>query len=181
MKHLRKTCAFLLTLSFFCSLFVFPSTALEVNPQVADSVLQLGNSTSLQYALMDGDTVKVSGHAGVYSKTEDRPLTNGTMYGIGSVSKIYTTAAVMKLVESGTLSLDTPVTKYLPEFKMADPRYKDITVRMLLNHSSGLWGASHSGGFLFEDTSSTAKRRASRPTSKPKAKGRSGGVQCILQ
>lgn len=157
MKHMRKICAFLLTLSFLCALLVFPSSALEVNSQVADSVLQLGESTSLQYALIDGDSVKVSGHAGVYSKTENRALTNENMYGIGSVSKIYTTAAVMKLVESGKLSLDTPVIKYLPEFKMADPRYKTITVRMLLNHSSGLWGSSLGSGFLFEDSSSTAK------------------------
>ncbi|CAN4037412.1 hypothetical protein KMBAHK_KMBAHK_12475, partial [Dysosmobacter welbionis] len=37
------------------------------------------------------------------------------------------------MAEDGKVSLDAPVTQYLPDFKMADERYKDITVRMLLN------------------------------------------------
>ena len=56
----------------------------------------------------------------------------GTLYGVGSVSKMYTTAAVMKLAEEEKLSLDAPVTAYLKNFRMADPRYTKITVRMLL-------------------------------------------------
>jgi len=70
--------------------------------------------------------------------TGDSEITPDTMYGIGSVSKMFTTAAVMKLAEQGKVDLDSPVTKYLPDFKMADGRYKKITVRMLLNHSSGM-------------------------------------------
>ncbi|MFR8331867.1 MAG: serine hydrolase domain-containing protein [Oscillospiraceae bacterium] len=53
---------------------------------------------------------------------------------------MYTTAAVMKLAEAGSLALDTPVKTYLPDFKMADERFAEITVRMFLNHSSGLDG-----------------------------------------
>ena len=78
------------------------------------------------------------------------------LFGVGSVSKIYTTVAVMQLAEAGKLDLDQPVVKYLPNFKMADPRYKDITVRMLLNHSSGLMGSSMGSGLLFDDACSTA-------------------------
>lgn len=40
----------------------------------------------------------------------------------------------MQLVEQGKVDLDKPVTTYLPYFEMADPRYKDITVRMLASH-----------------------------------------------
>ncbi|HCA17337.1 MAG TPA: hypothetical protein DEO64_09435 [Alcaligenes faecalis] len=36
--------------------------------------------------------------------------------------------------------LETPVYRYLPDFRMADPRYQPITARMLLNHSAGLRG-----------------------------------------
>ncbi len=75
----------------------------------------------------------------------------GGLYGIGSVSKMYTTAAVMKLVEAGKVKLDSPVTAYLKDFKMADSRYTKITVRMLLNHSSGLMGTSSTNAFLFND------------------------------
>ncbi len=80
----------------------------------------------------------------------------GDLYGIGSVSKIYTTVAVMQLAEKHKLSLDAPVTRYLPDFKMADPRYKQITVRMLLNHSSGLMGSSFANAMLFDDADPTA-------------------------
>ena len=67
------------------------------------------------------------------------------------VSKIFTTTAVMQLVDQHRISLDAPVTQYLPEFRMADPRYRQITVRMLLNHSSGLMGSSLENGLLFDD------------------------------
>ncbi|MCM1988897.1 serine hydrolase domain-containing protein [Oceanirhabdus seepicola] len=49
----------------------------------------------------------------------------------------------MKLVEMGKVDLDIPVVEYLPRFKMRDERYKNITVRMLLNHSSGLPGSNY--------------------------------------
>ena len=80
----------------------------------------------------------------------------GDIYCIGSVSKIYTTVAVMQLAEAGKLDLDKPVAQYLPSFKMADPRYKHITVRMLLNHSSGLMGSSFGSALLLGDASEEA-------------------------
>ncbi|MCR5249480.1 MAG: beta-lactamase family protein [Lachnospiraceae bacterium] len=64
------------------------------------------------------------------------------VYCLASVSKVYATAAVMQLVDRGLVDLDVPVTEYIPDFKMADPRYKDITVRMLMNHTSGILGTT---------------------------------------
>lgn len=107
--------------------------------------------TSVQYALIDNGEIVISGHSGVYSKDSSTALTDETMYGIGSVSKIFTSVAVMQLAEQGKIDLDTPVFKYIPEFKMKDARYKKITVRMLLNHSSGIMGTSLSNAMLFED------------------------------
>ena len=66
--------------------------------------------TSVQYAVMTEGEITESGQAGVYSKTEDRALTADTLYGIGSTSKMFTTAAVMKLVDAGKVDLDAPVT-----------------------------------------------------------------------
>ncbi|NRY55912.1 serine hydrolase domain-containing protein [Clostridium acetobutylicum] len=108
-------------------------------------------STSVQYALIDNGKIVLSGNAGVYSKEDNKPVTADNMYGIGSVSKMFVTTAVMKLVDEGKIELDAPVTKYIKEFKMADGRYKKITVRMLLNHSSGLMGSSFSNAILFGD------------------------------
>ena len=112
--------------------------------------------TSIQYAMMDGGEIVESGVGGVYSKRENRLLTTENLYGIGSTSKMFTTAAMMRLADLGNVDLDCPVTDYIPEFTMADERYKDITVRMLLNHSSGLMGSTYGNGFLFDDADTQA-------------------------
>ena len=111
--------------------------------------------TSVQYALMEDGVIVLEGQAGVFSQETKAAPTKDSMYGIGSVSKMYTAAAVMQLVDEGKVDLDTPVVTYLPEFKMADKRYKDITVRMLLNHSSGLMGSTFSNTMLFGDNDSS--------------------------
>ena len=73
---------------------------------------------------------------------EDSPAWVDDLYNIGSVSKIYVTAAVMKLVQEGRISLDEPVQRYLPDWRLADESCGEITVRMLLNHSSGIPGTN---------------------------------------
>ncbi|MEK4358355.1 serine hydrolase domain-containing protein [Paenibacillus sp. FSL M7-1455] len=108
-------------------------------------------TTSVQYALIDGGTILASGQTGLNDPARKIPLTKDTMYGIGSTSKMFTTAAVMKLVDEGKIDLDTPVVKYITDFTMKDERYKQITPRMLLNHSSGLQGSSLGNAFLFND------------------------------
>ncbi|MCR5331812.1 MAG: beta-lactamase family protein [Lachnospiraceae bacterium] len=92
----------------------------------------------------DADSVTVSAP----EKNDDEYI-----YCVGSVSKVYVTAAVMRLVDEGKVSLDDPVTGYLPDFKMADERYRDITVRMLMDHTSGIFGTDQIGTFLYEDNS----------------------------
>lgn len=73
------------------------------------------------------------------------------LYGIGSTSKVIVTAAVLQLEERGQLSLDAPLTEYIPEFIMADSRYTEITPRMLLAHTSGLPGSTLNNAMLLGD------------------------------
>ncbi|WP_430107620.1 serine hydrolase domain-containing protein [Paenibacillus lautus] len=108
-------------------------------------------TTSLQYALINGGEIVVSSQTGKNDINDKIPLTSNTIYGIGSTSKMMLTAAVMKLVDEGKIDLDVPVVKYMPDFKMKDNRYKQITPRMLLNHSSGLLGTSTSNATLYGD------------------------------
>ncbi|PEJ40134.1 serine hydrolase domain-containing protein [Bacillus wiedmannii] len=108
-------------------------------------------TTSVQYALIDNGKLTLSGQAGKNDMEGEQPLTKDTLYGIGSVSKMYATAAVMKLADEGKVDLDAPVVNYVPDFNMKDVRYKRITPRMLLNHSSGLQGSTLSNAFLFND------------------------------
>ncbi len=131
-------------------------TALTVDERV-QLLLDAGvGITSIQYAMMDSGEIVESGVGGVYSKQENRLLTTENLFGIGSTSKMFTTAAMMRLADQGKVDLDRPVTDYIPEFTMADERYQDITVRMLLNHSSGLMGSTYGNGFLFDDADTQA-------------------------
>ena len=101
---------------------------------------QYGGAQSLQYALWQDGEIVLTGQTGTFSRSENRLMTG----------------AVMQLAEDGKVSLDAPVTRYLPDFKMADERYKDITVRMLLNHSSGILGTGLSDAMLFGEASTRA-------------------------
>ena len=72
------------------------------------------------------------GLANIETKT---PITNTTTFDLASCSKQFTAMAIMMLAERGKLSYDDPLTKFFPEF----PAYASkITVRHLLNHTSGL-------------------------------------------
>ena len=82
---------------------------------------------------------------------EDSEARVDDLYNIGSVSKVYVAAAIMKLVQEGKVSLDGPVVKYLPDWKLADGRFRDITLRMLLNHSSGIPGTNLHDHLVLEE------------------------------
>jgi D-alanyl-D-alanine carboxypeptidase len=84
----------------------------------------------------DGDEVW-RGAAGVADVATGRPVTADLRHRVGSVTKTFTAAAVLQQVESGQLGLDTPIGRYLPRLVPGE-RGDAITVRMLINHTSGL-------------------------------------------
>jgi CubicO group peptidase (beta-lactamase class C family) len=97
-----------------------------------------GKTGSAAVAIMDNGVMVYSEGFGAADREQNIPVDRSTVFNISSISKVYCATALMLLVDEGKIELDKPVTAYLPEFTMADERYKDITVRMLLNHSSGL-------------------------------------------
>lgn len=75
------------------------------------------------------------------------PVTEETLFQIGSITKTFVALLILRLVEEGKLSLDAPVRTYLPEFRVADETAAaGATIRHLLTHSSG-WA-----GDFFRDT-----------------------------
>ena len=66
----------------------------------------------------------------------DIPITSKTVFDVGSVSKQFTAACVFLLEQQGKLSIDDPIQKYLPEMPIF--RNETVTIRNLLNHTSGL-------------------------------------------
>ncbi|MFJ8519475.1 serine hydrolase domain-containing protein [Lysinibacillus xylanilyticus] len=131
-------------------------------------------TTSVQYALIDNGKLILSGQTGKNDMNGKQPLTKDTLYGIGSVSKMYAAAAVMKLVDEGKVDLDDPVVHYVPDFEMKDERYKRITPRMLLNHSSGLQGTGYGNSFLFKDNDTYAHDNLLRQLSNQQLKADPG-------
>ncbi|MEE8101031.1 cell wall-binding protein Cwp20 [Clostridioides difficile] len=138
------------------------------------TLLSKYGAVSAQYALIDNGKIEISGNGGVYSKQDNKNLNKDNMYSIASISKMFTTTAVMKLVDDGKLNLDTPVVKYIPEFKMADDRYKEITPRMLLNHSSGLMVSSFKNTILLADNDSYGHDNFLKELQKQRLKAKPG-------
>jgi CubicO group peptidase (beta-lactamase class C family) len=75
--------------------------------------------------------------AGHYGTDDPRPVDPTTIYDLASLTKVVgLTTACMILVSDGSLDLDTPVQRYVPEFR--GPHKRQVTIRHLLTHSSGL-------------------------------------------
>ncbi len=102
---------------------------------IAAAVIERGESAGMAVAVVRGrDTLLFKGYG--QSDIENRvPVTAGTVFRIGSVTKQFTSAAIMQLVEHGTVGLDDVSTKYLPRFPTHGRR---VLVRHLLNHTSGI-------------------------------------------
>jgi len=77
---------------------------------------------------------------GCADREKKRPATPETIYGIGSISKLFTSIAVLQLRDQGKLRLDDPVVKHLPWFniKQTYPDGPPVTIHGILTHSSGL-------------------------------------------
>ena len=116
--------------------------AIEEGRSAARELLEQGAS-AVAIALVSPDRTIWSEAFGVIDRESGRAATDGTMFGIGSVSKMLAAIAVMKLVDRGVVDLDAPVVKYLPAFRMASAGYEKVTVRMLLDHSSGFPGTDY--------------------------------------
>ncbi|WP_242634607.1 serine hydrolase domain-containing protein [Bacillus timonensis] len=83
----------------------------------------------------DGKSVYEKGYG---HDSEGQPLTENSLMRIGSASKSFTAFAVLQLVDEGKIQLDDPLINYLPEVKLDDSRWKEVTVRQALSHTSGI-------------------------------------------
>jgi CubicO group peptidase (beta-lactamase class C family) len=125
----------------------------------------------LALAITQGDQVLyVQGYG---TAGAGQTVTPQTQFFLASISKSFTALAVMQLVEAGQIALDAPVQSYLPDFTLADPSAAaQITIRQLLNQTSGLADAGFPEGRL-PQPETTAERvsslRSARPVAAPGA------------
>ena len=85
----------------------------------------------------DGKLVYAKGF-GVSRLGDTKPITTRTLFHMASVTKTFVATSIMQLVEQGKIELDHPLVEYLPYFKMKDERFRSITIRQMLSHTSGI-------------------------------------------
>ena len=90
--------------------------------------------TSVVVSIEEINTYHVTTYVSGTTQHNNTPVTMKTVYGVGSISKTFVAAALLQLQQEGKLSLDNPIGAYFPQY----PRWKTITIRQLLNMTSGI-------------------------------------------
>ena len=116
--------------------------------------------------VLDGESVYAGGF-GVQKLGNPQPVTVHTLFHQASITKPFVATAIMQLAERGKLTLDDRVTKYLPYFEVQGEQSQQITIRQLMNHTSGMpdvldynWrNPKHGAGELEEHVKSLRTRK----------------------
>lgn len=131
----------------------------DVAPAIRDHVAAQLDANGVPGAVLaiagpDDVTVETFGTTG----RDDEPMQEQTPFLIGSVTKSFTAVAAQQLVERGVLDLDAPVSDYLPWFSVEPADWTpDVTVRMLLNQTSGIPTDAGGGGLRYLEDESVAE------------------------
>ena len=109
-----------------------------------EKLVNSGTPQGLSLVIVKNDSIVYSKGFGWADRPHKIPATPQTVYHWWSITKIPTAIAILQLQEQGKLQLDEPVSKYLFFFKVKYPSNKSrvVTIRHLLNHSSGIPDAS---------------------------------------
>ncbi len=118
-----------------------PAPEPTVPPKVAaklDRALARAKSSLLlpgvEATVLFPDGSSWTGSLGLADVATRRPVRDATPFAIASVTKTFTSALILRYVDDGQLDLDDPIARWLPDW----PNARKITVRMLLNHTSGI-------------------------------------------
>lgn len=119
-------------------LLLIPKLATSQNIDLKiDSIYQVkGNQPGFSIAVFKGDKIILEKQYGIANLDYNVPITNETVFDIGSIAKQFTAAAILLLENEGKLSIKEPAYKYinnLPKYKKGDP-----SIEQLLNQTSGI-------------------------------------------
>ncbi|EEL67710.1 serine hydrolase domain-containing protein [Bacillus mycoides] len=119
--------------------------------QAVRDTLQLGFPGVLAKTSEGGKTWSYA--AGVANLSSKKPMKTDFRFRIGSVTKAFTATVVLQLAEENSLNLDDSIEKWLPGVIQGNGYDdKQITIRQLLNHTSGIAEYTRSKGFNLMDT-----------------------------
>ena len=121
----------------FCSLFLLGQSNPNLVDKIDDYLVQKQQSVGLNGVVLIAKKGKVlyKKAFGMVDAFTKRPLQADAPFYLGSIAKQFTTMGIMMLKEQGKLTYEDPLSKFFPQF----PAYaKDITIRHLMNHTSGI-------------------------------------------
>jgi D-alanyl-D-alanine carboxypeptidase len=113
-----------------------PAVAATAGLQRSLDAVHAAGMPGVYAAVRDGGRTW-KGASGVADTSTGRPVTPDSRHRIGSITKTLTATAVLQQVAQGRIALDAPIGRYLPDLVPGE-RGRQITVRMLLNHTSGI-------------------------------------------
>src|SRR5690606_23287196 len=102
---------------------------------IAQAAVGSGQAAGLTVAVSRGPTMLVRKAYGFADLEQGIATSTDAIYEIGSITKQFTAAAILKLVESGSIRLDDRIDAFLPSYPQ---RGRGITLRQLLHHTAGI-------------------------------------------
>ena len=106
--------------------------------QIVEEFVREDRVTGLAVAIVKDGEILFRDGFGVRSLELEQPVTPDSIFHMASLSKPFVATAIMQLVEAGKLALDDAVVSHLKYFRMADKRHGSITIRHMLQHTSGM-------------------------------------------
>jgi CubicO group peptidase (beta-lactamase class C family) len=102
------------------------------------SLIDSAHVPGIAVAITRDDKIIYAKGFGVKNVDSKEKMEPTSTFHIASISKTFAATAVMLLSEKGKINIDNTLVTYLPYFKLDDERYKNITIRQMLNHTSGM-------------------------------------------
>ncbi|MFD5917246.1 serine hydrolase domain-containing protein [Kitasatospora sp. NPDC058201] len=124
--------------------------SVDLGPELRD-IVSRGSSTAALGETRENGRRTWRDAAGVTDLDSGRPARADGRFRIGSITKTFVSTVVLQLADEGRLRLDDPVDRYLPGVV---PNGGAITLRQVLNHTSGLYDYLEDPQFLFHDEAS---------------------------
>lgn len=143
MKRYKQSLVFLMSLVLVVLPHCKPKGLGPTLEEEIPKLMEMANIPGMSIAVIRDGKIFWSGAFGLRNRETKEPVDENTVFEAASLTKTVTAAAALKLVERGELDLDKTLAEYLPYPRLAgDERYKKITVRHVLTHTTGLpnWG-----------------------------------------
>lgn len=105
---------------------------------VLEKIIALWGVPGLAVGIVEHNEIVYARGFGVQSLETRVPVTPDSIFCLASIGKCFVASAVLQLVEQGRLELDAPLIRYLPDFRLEDNRCRQITLRQMLSHTSGM-------------------------------------------